>query len=154
FESYSSNLAPPFSGVGYKILVRDRDADGDGVFDEPGLSATTRVDVDALGRAGDAWSLHPWISADGRFVSFHSDASDLVVGEVSLWRNVFVRDLVAGTTTRVSVDSAGNAGNGPSQKSALSGDGRFVVFTSRASNLVASDLNQRADVFVHDRASG
>src|SRR5205823_7255077 len=60
----------------------------------------------------------------------------------------------AGTTERVSVDSAGNEGNGGSGGTAISADGRFVAFSSYATNLVAGDTNGVADVFVHDRQTG
>src|SRR5436190_13803833 len=60
----------------------------------------------------------------------------------------------AGTTERVSVDSAGNEGNGHSLNAAISADGRFVAFRSVASNLVPGDTNRQEDVFVHDRQTG
>src|SRR5437867_10879878 len=63
-------------------------------------------------------------------------------------------DRQTGTTERVSVDSAGNQGNGDSTDVALSADGRFVAFTSAAPDLVAGDTNGAADVFVHDRQTG
>ena len=94
------------------------------------------------------------LSADGLVVAFTSFADDLVSGDTNATSDVFVRDLVAGTTERVSVDSAGNEADGASGDAALSADGRFVVFTSLATNLVAGDGNGRVDVFVHDRVTG
>src|SRR5258705_6726927 len=59
-----------------------------------------------------------------------------------------------GITTRVSVSSVGTDGNQQSERSAVSGDGRFVVFVSLADNLVPGDTNNAADIFVHDRLTG
>jgi IPT/TIG domain-containing protein len=154
FESYASNLASGAPGTTYQIFLRDRDADGNGVFDEPGLSSTIRVDFGPGGSPANGWSLHPWLSADARFVSFHSDATNLVAGDQNGARDVFVEDLATGTTSRVSVDSQGREADAASQKSALSADGRYVVFTSLASNLVTGDGNGVADVFLHDRSTG
>ncbi len=94
------------------------------------------------------------ISAHGGKVAFTSDSKELVPGKTTSWRDVFVRDLVAGTTTRV----LGQNGVEPDLPAlfepALSSDGRFVAFASRARNLVPGDTNQHDDVFVHDLASG
>jgi Tol biopolymer transport system component len=94
------------------------------------------------------------ISADGRFVAFQSAATNLVPGDTNGAGDVFVRDLQTGTTERVSVDSAGTPGNGPSDAPSLSADGALVAFTSQATNLVAGDTNTATDVFVHDRRTG
>src|SRR5262249_54148757 len=66
----------------------------------------------------------------------------------------FVRDREAGTTERVSVDGAGQEGNGRSDSAAISGDGRIVAFQSEASNLVAGDTDGVQDIFVRDRQAG
>jgi Tol biopolymer transport system component len=96
----------------------------------------------------------PSISADGRFLSFWS-TFPVVAGDSNGVSDIFVRDRQLATTVRVSVDSLGTEGNADSfQTSAISADGRFVAFESRASNLVASDNNHRADVFVHDLQTG
>ncbi len=105
--------------------------------------------------SGNDFSEATSISADGRFVAFQSLASDLVANDTNGTLDVFVRDLKTGTTTLVSVNSAGTAsGNDFSEFSALSSDGRFVVFVSFASDLVANDTNDTADVFVYDRKTG
>jgi len=96
----------------------------------------------------------PAISGDGRFVAFSSWASDLVPGDTNGFADVFVRDRATGVTTRVSVDSTGVEGNGPSQFPDITADGRLVAFFSDADNLVAQDTNGVPDVFVHDRVSG
>lgn len=91
------------------------------------------------------------ISADGRYVAFASDAPLLVPGDTNHTSDVFVRDLFAHTTARVSVAGNGTAGNGPSTHPAISGDATRVAFASAATNLVAGDANASSDVFVRSR---
>ena len=106
----------------------------------------TRVSFDSAGNLGNSGSYNPSISADGRFVAFTSDASDTVPDDVVGNRDVFVRDTLTNTTTRVSVDSAGNPGEGDNPS--ISADGRFVAFESNASNKVPGDTNNTLDIFV------
>src|SRR6516225_6393929 len=72
---------------------------------------TTRASVSSAGVQGNALSSEPVVSSNGHYVAFYSDATNLVTGDTNAVRDVFVRDLIAGTTTRVSVDSAGAQGN-------------------------------------------
>ena len=97
-------------------------------------------------------SFDPAISADGRFVAFSSDATNLVPGDTNGTADVFVRDRQTGTTRRVSVGPGGAQGNGDSVDPALSADGRFVAFESDATNLVPGDTNGVDDVFVRTLA--
>jgi Tol biopolymer transport system component len=95
------------------------------------------------------------VSSNGQFVAFYSDADNLVTGDTNGFRDVFVRDLVAGTNYLVSVNTNGNAsGDSMSFDPAISGDGRYVAFTSSADNLVAGDTNRAQDVFVRDLQAG
>ncbi len=106
---------------------------------------------------GNGESGYPSCSGDGRYIAFTSVATNLVAGDSNGVRDVFVRDMRTATTTRVSVASdatEGNAAVPDSEKPGLSSDGRFVAFTSAASNLVAGDLNGVADAFVHDVTTG
>ena len=115
---------------------------------------TTRVSVGRGGRQGNGASASAAISADGRFVAFTSAASNLVGHDTNVTSDVFVHDRSTGRTRRVSVSSAGVEGNRDSEEPAISAHGRYVAFTSDASNLVAGDTNRIADVFVHDRDTG
>ncbi|MFQ5723931.1 MAG: TolB family protein [Terriglobia bacterium] len=151
FQSIATNLVPGDTNGQIDVFVHDRDADGDGVFDEPGAITTTRVSVDSSGAQVSIGGGAPSLSADGRYVAFMSPASDLVPGDTNGTWDVFVHDRQTGATTRVSVDSSGAEGNSLSTSPALSADGRFVAFASAASNLVAGDTNGAIDVFVHDR---
>ncbi len=118
---------------------------------------------------GNNHSFSPALSADGRYLAFVSAATNLVPGDTNGVLDVFLRDRTAGTTSRVSVSSEGAQADGAStdQFMSISDDGRFVAFTSRASNLVPGDSNNLCDndldgvaaencpdVFVHDRVTG
>ena len=116
-----------------------------------GPGATTRVSLATGGGQADGRSFVPALSGDGRYAAFYSDASNLASGDANAARDVFVRDLQSGETTRVSVSSAGAEANGDSFAPAISADGRFVAFASAATNLVDGDTNDANDVFVRDR---
>jgi Tol biopolymer transport system component len=113
-----------------------------------------RASVDSSGTQGDEASTYPSLSADGRYVAFHSWASNLVSGDTNGKVDVFVHDSVTGSTGRASVDSSGMQGNADSSGAAISADGRYIAFASNATNLVAGDTNGRMDVFVHDTVTG
>ncbi|HMJ00502.1 MAG TPA: PASTA domain-containing protein [Gaiellaceae bacterium] len=119
-----------------------------------GSGATFRVSASTGGGAANGRSFFPAISSDGHFVAFYSDASNLVAGDTNGSRDVFVDDYQTGELTRVSVDSSGVEANDDSFAPAISADGRFVAFSSAASNLVAGDMNGADDVFVRDRQEG
>ena len=112
------------------------------------------VSVSTDGLQGNAHSGFPSISADGRYVAFHSETSNLVAGDSNGVVDVLVHDRRTGQTTRVSVDSSGAQGNGNSgHPVSISADGRYVAFESDANNLVAGDTNGTSDIFVHDRGT-
>ncbi|MEG4281337.1 calcium-binding protein [Microcoleus sp. MON1_C1] len=139
FGSGATNLVPGDTNNRNDIFVHDLS-----------INTTTRISVSGAGNQGNSGSGTASISADGRFVAFSSEASNLVPGDTNNNEDIFVRDLLTNTTTRVSVDSAGNQAFGPSRESYISGDGRFVAFSSLASNLVPGDTNGNRDIFVRD----
>lgn len=107
----------------------------------------------------NSWSSDPTLSADGRYVAFTSNASNLVRGDTNKLPDVFVRDIQTGKTTRVSVTSAGKQGIGKrnsngSNAPVISADGRYAAFHSDMTNLVPGDTNNVFDIFVHDRVTG
>ena len=118
------------------------------------LTETTRVSLHTDGTEGDSSSLGASISADGRFVAFHSSATNLVDGDTNGTADVFIHDRLTHETTRVSVSSDGEEANGWSEFPSISANGRFVAFGSWASNLVDGDNNNVDDIFVHDRQTG
>jgi Tol biopolymer transport system component len=112
------------------------------------------VSVSSAGDEGNDHSVIGAISADARFVAFSSWASNLVPGDTNGKVDVFIHDRLLRTTERASVSSNGTQGNdhsGTTGEVCISGDGRFVAFTSWATNLVAGDTNEKADIFVWDR---
>ena len=140
FVSAATNLVPGDTNGQSDVFVHDRQT-----------RTTERVSVASAGIEGHGWSDRPAISANGRFVAFVSAAPDLVPGDTNGRSDVFVHDRQTRRTERVSVDSAGTQADGDSASPALSADGRFVAFSSSATNLVPGDTNGQADVFVHDR---
>lgn len=115
---------------------------------------TARSSLSNAGAQGNASSLQSVISSDGRFVAFASDASDLVPADTNKARDVFVRDRRTGVTSRVSVTGSGGQANGRSYTPSISGDGRYVAFSSEATNLVKGDTNHSTDIFIRDRVAG
>ena len=143
FVSNASNLVSGDTNAKLDVFVHDRQT-----------GATTRVSVDSAGVEGNANSVTASLSTDGRFVSFDSSATNLVAGDTNAKNDVFVRDRLTSTTTRVSLDSAAAQADNDSFESSISGDGRFVAFESQATNLVAGDTNGVNDIFRHDRQTG
>lgn len=140
FQSFARNLVPNDTNGSLDIFVRDRLT-----------NHTVRVSVSSSGVQSNGGSESASISADGRYVVFQNDSPDLVPGDINGYTDVFLHDRQTSQTMRVSVNSAGAEANGNSGGAAVSGDGRYVVFASDASGLVASDTNSRTDIFVHDR---
>lgn len=139
FQSWAGNLVAGDTNSTADIFVHDRQTGN-----------TVRASVSTAGTQGNAVSTFPVISADGQYVAFESSATNLVV-DTGFFKDIFVRDLQLSQTTRVNVSSAGVQANALASNPSISGDGRYVVFESGATNLVAGDTNNRRDVFVHDR---
>lgn len=138
------------------LVVGDTNNASDVFLYEVATDTTSRVSVSSVGGQADGTSGGSSLSADVRFVSFFSAASNLVPDDTA-FDDVFVHDNVTGATERVSVSIGGGQGNGnsgPSFTNGLSADGRFAVFQSVASNLVTGDTNATTDVFVRDRLTG
>jgi len=120
----------------------------------PAPASTTRLSKSSSGSQGKDDSTQAAVSADGRYLAFVSEASNLVAGDTNGVADVFVRDRITKQTRRVSVSSGGIQANGPSYDPVISADGRFVAFSSDADNLVGADSNLATDVFVRDLAAG
>ncbi len=142
FSSSASNLVTDDTNVMWDIFVHDRQTE-----------TTERVSISSGGAEGDGGSSIPTISADGRFVAFESSATNLVPGDTNGKRDIFVHDRQTKTTERVSISSGGAEGNDYSSGPSISADGRYIAFGSKATNLVATDMNGYYDVFVYDRDS-
>lgn len=131
-------------------LVADEDPDGySDVFVRDMQSAeTTLVSQSSLGVRGNYYSGGPSVSADGRYVAFFSQASDLVPGDTNSRQDVFVRDLQLGVTTRVSTGPAGEQGDNHSFYPKISKDGTKVAFLTYSTTFAADDTSDRADIYI------
>ena len=149
FEAYDGSLVPDDSNKAIDVFVRDLTNAATELISlrDPALPSVT-------GNGPSTLSLLS-VSAEGSFVAFVSEADNLVPNDTNGYRDVFVRDLLGGSTLLVSADMSGvTTGNGLSTDSAISADGRYVAFTSTATNLVAGDTNGVSDVFVRDLLYG
>lgn len=150
FESLATNLVPVDTNGFEDVFVR--------IISTNSISL---ISTDSASVQGNGDSYGAEISNDGNFVAFISEASNLVTGDANGFRDVFMKRPATGATTLISVGLGGVPANnnsgflgGFSDSVALSGDGRFVVFDSEASNLVAGDTNGVSDVFVRDTVAG
>jgi Tol biopolymer transport system component len=171
FPSFGGTRLPDFSTDGrylvfttdYRLVDLDRNRYADVYRYDIKTREYVLVSVGADGKPGNSPSSAASISDDGRYVAFDSPSSDLVADDTNEAGDVFVRDLVEDTTTRVSVSSDGSQGEwtptedpdvryvrGNSHTPDISGDGALVAFVSIADTLVEGDTNDANDVFVHD----
>jgi Tol biopolymer transport system component len=143
-----------FSSGASTIVAADLNSKADIFVHDRQAWLTTRVSVSSTGEEANSYSSAPAISTDGRYVAFESFAGNLVAGDTNQGYDVFLRDRATARTTRVSVSSSGEQGNGDSFAPSLSADGRYIAFHSYSTNLVADDGTAYSDVFVHDRVTG
>ena len=143
YVSGASNLVPGDTNGAWDVFVTDRTTGG-----------TTLVSAATDGTRANGWSIGPAISADGRWITYGSEASNLVPGDTNSTNDVFVTDRTTGVTSLVSADLDGSPGSNISNWPAISADGRWITYSSDASNLVAGDTNRVPDVFVTDRTTG
>ncbi|MBI4324867.1 MAG: PD40 domain-containing protein [Chloroflexi bacterium] len=151
FDSRSDAFVVNDQNDAYDVFVRDMAAGTTELIsrEDPGTPAGTANNLSAI-----AANSHG-VSSDGRFVVFESLATNLVPGDTNGFQDVFIRDLQTGTNGLVSVNALGSgSANGPSANPSISANGRYVLFTSTADNLVANDTNKLEDVFVRDLAAG
>jgi hypothetical protein len=144
FQSLASNLVASDTNNTWDVFLRDRLT-----------GTTTRVSVGSGGVEANGPSLHSSISSyNGRYVAFHSFATNLASGDANMNPDVFRRDTLTNTTTLISADSVGLPANDYSDRASIDGSGRYVAFSSGASNLVPGDTNSIEDVFVRDAQLG
>jgi Tol biopolymer transport system component len=143
FTSTASNLVSGDTNRASDVFIRDL-----------ATGKTERVSVGSGGRQASGLSCCPSLSFDGRFVSFRSYAANLVPDDSNGVEDIFVRDRKTGATERVNVTTGGREANAGTAGHNLSADGRFVTFSSTATNLVPGDANRAMDAFLHDRGAG
>ncbi|NBJ11483.1 hypothetical protein [Microvirga arsenatis] len=145
FESYASNLVAGDTPNTLDIFRKD-------------LVTGEIVRVSAVGAtAANGASANAQISADGNLVLFESDASNLVGDDTNGARDIFIKNLTTGDITRLSTAGTKEIpiqGNGSSSRGQISDDGRYVIFESIASNLVANDTPNTSDIFRKDLVTG
>jgi Tol biopolymer transport system component len=154
---------PAISTDGGVVVFESPDADGNGQSDilardlaaaGAELISVRHPDLPSLVPDSSSGMSTLSVSADGLRVAFTSEAANLVPGDTNGYRDVFVRDVLNGTNVLVSVGTNGAPGSGLSTEPSISGDGRYVAFSSTANNLVTGDTNKAQDVFVRDLQSG
>jgi hypothetical protein len=143
FQSLATNLVPSDTNGVMDIFVHDR-----------ATSATSRLSIASDGSQSNGASTTPAISGDGQVIAFESSATNLVLSDTNGVADIFVHNRITGITERLSLGVAGAESNGAATSAALSADGHYVTFSSIANNLVVSDTNGVADVFVYDRTTG
>ncbi|WP_158647424.1 PD40 domain-containing protein [Actinoplanes sp. ATCC 53533] len=141
FMSHATNLTPGDTNQATDIFVRDL------------KTGTTRLMSTSVGRSANGDSQQPVISNDGRYVAFTSHASNLTPGDTNNATDIYLRDRLTSATTRISIGGRGVETNGWSAGPAISADGRYIAYTSLASNLIPGDTNDTYDVFVRDRGA-
>ena len=143
FESDATNLVAGDGNGARDIFVKDLQT-----------GAIWCASTNAQGVAGNGVSSSADISADGRYVTFQSDAPNLVPGDTNGIMDVFVKDMQTGALWRASTNALGTGGDAASTMARISADGRFVAFESAATNLVPDDTNFHTDIFVKDLLTG
>ncbi|MCA1682433.1 MAG: hypothetical protein LC685_00265 [Actinobacteria bacterium] len=148
-----------FTSAADNLVAGDDNSESDIFIADLTTGAIRRVSVNSRGGQANGASVNPSISENGRYVSFTSTAANLVPHDRNHVADVFVHDMVTGSTRRVSVASNGHAQNASvgapfSQVSSLDAAGQYVVFDSDATNLVRRDRNGHTDVFRHSLVTG
>jgi subtilisin family serine protease len=151
FQTDSPNLVSNDTNGAADIFVHDRDPSNDGVYDDPTDRSTGRVSLTTSGGQSNGPSFAPWISANGRYVAFESNATNLVIGDNNGDTDIYIFDRQAtmNRLRRATLNEGGAEANGSSFEPSLTASGRDVVFSSSATNLVTNDANGAGDVFIH-----
>ena len=142
FTSAATNLAAECTNANAHIFIHNRATGG-----------TTCASVNSNENQGNNDSSEPSISGNGRIVAFSSTATNLAADCTNGKSHIFLRNRNAGATSCASIDSNGNQGNDDSIASTISNDGRFVAFTSTATNLASACTNGHSHIFLRDRGA-
>ncbi|MFN0009303.1 MAG: TolB family protein [Planctomycetota bacterium] len=139
FLSHANNLVPGDTNGAVDVFMHDRQT-----------AQTTRISVSSSGEQSNGQSGYPSISADGRYIAFGNSASNLHPGFTGGQWHLFVREVLTGHLQPATVSTTGMVGDAGSAEPSMSSDGRYVAFSSSATNLVPADSNGHVDVFVRD----
>ncbi len=146
FHSSAANLLPGDQNQALDIFAWQADRGPNQILE--------RVSIGLDASPSNAGSLNAVLSGDGRYVAFSSQADNLVADDTNEASDIFVRDRQTGTSVRVSIASDGEQGDRGSFQPSISDDGRYVAFTSEATNFSDNEFDQLPDLFVHDRSTG
>jgi len=136
-----------FYSVAANLVAGDSNGSDDIFLRDTLTGATTRLSTATDGTQGNSDSYNADLSGDGRYVAFYSLASNLVAGDTNGTQDVFLRDMLAGTTIRLSVGLGGVQANGVSFDPEISSDGHYVTFASTAGNLAPGVGNGIGQIF-------
>jgi ELWxxDGT repeat protein len=139
-----------FESIADDILATDTNSGTDIFLYDQQTQQISLVSLDSNGTQAYGDSFNPSISADGRYIAFHSFADSFVAGDTNNSRDVFVKDMLTGAITRVSVNTNGTQGDQGSFEADISADGLHISFASDASTLISGDFNRARDIFVYD----
>lgn len=140
---------------GYRFVPEDTNNYMDAFVYDRQTQTTELVSLTSTGTQGNQSVSFPQISADGRYITFVSRATNFVPNDTNNRGDIFLRDRQTNTTERISIASDGTQGNSITDwRAPISADGRFVAFSSHSNNLVPGDTNGWFDVFVRDRFLG
>jgi Tol biopolymer transport system component len=144
FTSRANDLDPaaPAASVD-RLYLRDRTARTTRLIPQNAANVPDALDAD-----------NARMSPNGRYLVFTAEQARPALGDTNDFSDVYLKDLTTGRIELISRTPSGRAGNQPSTVARVSDDGRYVVFSSGAANLVTSDINSTDDVFVRDRATG
>ncbi|MFO0935769.1 MAG: FG-GAP-like repeat-containing protein [Gemmataceae bacterium] len=158
-NSFAPSLSPDGSTVAFaseasNMVAGDTNTYTDIFMKNLATGTVVRISLAADGTQANGNSFNPVFSPDGKKVAFESDATNLVSGDTTTYREIFIKDLATGVVTLASTDAAGNPGEGFAFRPAFSPDGASLYFDSDATNLVAGDTNGQRDVFRKNLTTG
>jgi Tol biopolymer transport system component len=139
FDSLSDTLVYNDTEGYWDVFLRNREA-----------NTTMRISEDSNGDGANSGSSHAQISSEGRYIVYQSYATSLDSRDTNFYTDIYLFDMSNYSTRCISLAPDGNASNGSSANPSISHDGRYITFASNASNLVASDNNNKKDIFVYD----
>ncbi len=155
FDSSATNLTTTPTNNFNQAYLYDRDADADGVFDEPGETSLQLVSMSTSGQVANNHVFWPFVSPNGDRVAFNTNANNLVTGDTNGANDIFIRHIATNTTTRESVGPGGaQAPNSSWFPMHFSADGRYMTFHSASQGLVSETHNGFTHIFRRDLQLG
>lgn len=137
-----------FESVATNLIAGDTNASNDVFRYDRVAGSVGRVSLSSSAAEGNNSSSYATISGDGRYVAYHSYATNLVSGDTNVTVDVFLTDVSSGVTQRAAIVAGGTQANGLNWQPSISADGRYISYYSEASNLVSGDTNARGDIFI------